>query len=178
MYEEHFGLSGSPFRLNPDPNFYFGSESHNKAIAYLHYGLKQAEGFIVITGPIGAGKSMVISHLIDQLDQSNVIAAELLTSNIEPSELLRHILSSFRVEAAGEGRAAELEAFEDYLFDQLNAGRRALLIVDEAQNLPHETLEELRMLSNIDYEGTPLFQVFLVGQPEFRKTMAADEMEQ
>ncbi len=178
MYEEHFSLSGAPFKLNPDPKFFFGSRSHNKAMAYLHYGLKQAEGFIVITGPIGSGKTMVISQLLDQLTSTNVIAAQLLTSNIAPEELLDHILSAFRIEPEGEGRTGKLEAFEDYLFDQLNRGRRVLLIMDEAQNLPFETLEELRMLSNIDYDGTPLFQVFLVGQPEFRDLLQTQRLEQ
>ncbi len=178
MYEEYFGLSGPPFKLNPDPKFFFGSRSHNKAMAYLHYGLKQAEGFIVITGPVGAGKSMVIGHLLDQLDRSNIVAAQLLTSNVGPDELLEHILSAFRIEPEGEGRTGQLEAFEDYLFDQLHRGRRVLLIMDEAQNLPHKTLEELRMLSNLDYDGTPLFQVFLVGQPEFRDTLTSEKMEQ
>ncbi|MAW81050.1 MAG: ATPase [Parvularcula sp.] len=178
MYEEYFGLSDAPFRLNPDPRFFYGSRSHNKAMAYLHYGLKQAEGFIVITGPVGAGKSMVISHLLDQLNSSNIVAANLLTSNVEPEDLLSQILSAFRIEPEGEGRTGEIEAFEDYLFDQLNRGRRVLLIIDEAQNLPFKTLEELRMLSNIDYEGTPLFQVFLVGQPEFRTIMEQPDMEQ
>lgn len=178
MYEEHFSLSGAPFKLNPDPKFFFGSRSHNKAMAYLHYGLKQAEGFIVITGPIGSGKTMVISQLLDQLASSNVVAAQLLTSNIAPEELLDHILSAFRIEPEGEGRTGKLEAFEDYLFDQLNRGRRVLLIMDEAQNLPFETLEELRMLSNLDYDGTPLFQVFLVGQPEFRDVLQSQRLEQ
>ncbi len=178
MYEEFFRLTDAPFRLNPDPRFFYGSRSHNKAMAYLHYGLKQAEGFIVITGPVGAGKSMVIGHLVDQLNASNVVAANLLTSNIEPEDLLSQILSAFRIEPEGEGRTGEIEAFEDYLFDQLNRGRRVLLIIDEAQNLPFKTLEELRMLSNIDYEGTPLFQVFLVGQPEFRAIIEAPDMEQ
>jgi general secretion pathway protein A len=178
MYEEYFGLTGAPFKLSPDPKFFFGSRSHNKAMAYLHYGLRQAEGFIVITGPVGAGKSMVIGHLLNQLDRSNIVAAQLLTSNVEPDELLDHILSSFRIEPEGEGRTGQLEAFEDYLFDQLNRGKRVLLIMDEAQNLPLKTLEELRMLSNIDFDGTPLFQVFLIGQPEFRETLAGANMEQ
>lgn len=178
MYEEYFGLSAQPFRLNPDPKFFFGSKSHNKAMAYLHYGLKQGEGFIVITGPIGSGKSMIIGHLVDQLTQSNVMAAHLLTSTIEPADLLGQILSAFRIEPENEGRTGELEAFEDYLFDQLNRGRRVLLVIDEAQNLPLATLEELRMLSNIDYDGTPLFQVFLVGQPEFKDILASPNLEQ
>ncbi|NWG72499.1 MAG: AAA family ATPase, partial [Parvularculaceae bacterium] len=178
MYEEYFGFSGPPFRLNPDPKFFFGSRSHNKAMAYLHYGLRQGEGFIVITGEIGAGKSMLIGHLIDQLDRSNVVAANLLTTNVESDALLSHILSAFRIEPSGAGKSAELDAFEDFLYDQMNRGRRVLLIVDEAQNLPFRTIEELRMLSNMDYEGTPLFQVFLVGQPEFREKLAGPNMEQ
>jgi putative secretion ATPase (PEP-CTERM system associated) len=178
MFEERFSFSGSPFRLAPDPKFFFGSKSHNKAMSYLHYGLRQAEGFIVITGEIGAGKTMLIGHLLDQLDRSNVVAANLLTPNLEAADLLSHILSAFRIEAAGEGKASEIEAFEDFLFDQLNHGRRVLLVVDEAQNLPLKTLEELRVLSNMEYDGTPLFQVFLIGQPDFRETMARADMEQ
>lgn len=178
MYEEYFSFAGSPFRLNPDPKFFFGSKSHNKAMAYLHYGLRQAEGFIVITGEIGAGKSMLIGHLLDQLDRTNVVAANLLTSNLEPATLLAHVLSAFRIEPANTGKSAELEAFEDFLFDQMNRGRRVLLIVDEAQNLPARTIEELRMLSNMDYDGTPLFQVFLIGQPEFRAILSKPDMEQ
>lgn len=178
MYEEFFNLSGSPFRLAPDPKFFFGSKSHNKAMAYLHYGLRQAEGFIVITGEIGAGKSILIGHLLDQLDRSNVIAANLLTPNLEPADLLSHVLSAFRIEPSGHGKTAEIEAFEDFLFDQMNHGRRVLLVVDEAQNLPRKTLEELRVLSNLNYDGTPLFQAFLVGQPDFRETMARSDMEQ
>ncbi len=178
MYEEFFSFQGSPFRLAPDPKFFFGSKSHNKAMAYLHYGLRQAEGFIVITGEIGAGKSILIGHLLDQLDRSNILAANLVTPNLSPEDLLSQILSAFRIEPAAKGRSAEIEAFEDFLFDQMNHGRRVLLVVDEAQNLPLKTLEELRVLSNLNYEGTPLFQVFLVGQPDFRETMARSDMEQ
>lgn len=178
MYESFFNLSDQPFKLNPDTRFFFGSRSHNKAMAYLHYGLRQAEGFIVITGEIGAGKSILIGHLVDQLDRSNVIAAHLLTPNLKAEDLLPHILSAFNIEPAGDGKTAEIEAFEDFLFDQMNRGRRVLLIIDEAQNLPVETLEELRILSNLDYDGTPLFQVFLVGQPDFKPIIAAENMEQ
>lgn len=178
MYEEFFSFSGSPFRLAPDPKFFFGSKSHNKAMAYLHYGLRQAEGFIVITGEIGSGKTMLIGRLLDQLDRSNVLAANLVSPNLAPEDLLSHILSAFRIEPAGAGKTAEIEAFEDFLFDQMNHGKRVLLVVDEAQNLPLKTLEELRVLSNLEYDGTPLFQVFLVGQPDFRETMARPDMEQ
>ncbi|MEM9263040.1 MAG: AAA family ATPase, partial [Pseudomonadota bacterium] len=141
MFLEHFGFSSEPFKLTPDPRFFYGSKSHNKAMAYLHYGLRQGDGFIVVTGEIGAGKSMLITHLLDQVDRTNIIAADLITPNLQPNELLSHILSAFRIEPAADGPTAEIEAFEDFLFDQLNRGRRVLLIVDEAQNLPKETLE-------------------------------------
>lgn len=178
MVEEYFGFSGPPFKLSPDTKFFFGSKSHTKAMAYLHYGLRQAEGFIVITGEIGAGKSMLIEHMQDQLNRSNVSVAHLLTTNLEPQDLLSHILSAFKIEAAGSGRSAELEAFEDFLYDNVNRGCRVLLVVDEAQNLPVPTIEELRMLTNINHQGTPLFQVFLVGQPEFRDVLSQENMEQ
>ncbi len=178
MVEEYFGFSSAPFKLSPDARFFFGSKSHTKAMAYLHYGLRQAEGFIVITGEIGAGKSMLIGHMLEQLSDNNVLAAHLLTSQLAPEDLLPHILSSFQIESQSPGRASELEAFEDFLYDNVNRGRRVLLVVDEAQNLPLETIEELRMLTNINYQGTPLFQVFLVGQPEFRSVIARPDMEQ
>ncbi|MEO0851010.1 MAG: XrtA/PEP-CTERM system-associated ATPase [Pseudomonadota bacterium] len=178
MIEDHFGFSAQPFKLSPDTKFFFSSASHTKAMAYLHYGLRQAEGFIVITGEIGAGKSLLIEHMFDQINESAVSAAHIVTSSVEPEHLLGQVLSAFQIEPAGTGRTAELEAFEDFLFDNVNRGRRVLLVVDEAQNLPSQTIEELRMLTNINHRGTPLFQVFLVGQPEFRQTLARADMEQ
>ncbi|MEM1193187.1 MAG: XrtA/PEP-CTERM system-associated ATPase [Pseudomonadota bacterium] len=178
MIEDYFGFSAQPFKLSPDTKFFFSSASHTKAMAYLHYGLRQAEGFIVITGEIGAGKSLLIEHMFDQINASSVSAAHIVTSSVEPDQLLAQVLSAFQIEPAGTGRTAELEAFEDFLFDHVNRGRRVLLVVDEAQNLPSRTIEELRMLTNINHRGTPLFQVFLVGQPEFRQTLARADMEQ
>ena len=178
MVEEFFGLSGPPFKLSPDAKFFFGSKSHTRALAYLQYGLRQAEGFIVITGEIGAGKSMLIEHMIGQLNSTSVSAATLLTTNLAACDLLPHILSAYQIEAETDTRAGQLQAFEDFLVDSVNQGSRVLLIVDEAQNLPLATLEELRMLTNINYQGAPLFQVFLVGQPEFRDVLTEPNMEQ
>lgn len=178
MIEEAFGLEGPPFKLSPDPKFFFGSRSHNKAMAYLHFGLQQAEGFIVITGEIGAGKSMLIGHLLDQLDRKKVTAATIVTSRMEAEDVLSYVLGAFRIEPTSQGRAAQLEAFQEFLLEQFDQGRRVLLIIDEAQNLPKRTIEELRMLSNIDRDGAPLFQMFLVGQPEFKTILSASDMEQ
>jgi len=178
MIEEAFHLSGSPFRLSPDPTFFFASRSHKKALAYLRYGVQQAEGFIVITGEIGAGKSMLIAQLLNELDESRIAAAHLVTSSIEAHDIVRFILAGFKIKTASESRAAQIEAFEEFLIAQHRARRRVLLVVDEAQNLPRQTIEELRMLSNINYDGEPLFQIFLVGQPEFRDTLGDPALEQ
>ena len=178
MYKEKFGFSDEPFKPSPDPKFFFGSKTHNKAMAYLHYGLRQGEGFIVITGAVGAGKSMLISHLLDQVDSTKIVVADLITPNLQPNDLLAHILSAFRVEATQEGAGAEIEAFKEFLLDQMNRGRRAVLIVDEAQNLPRDTLEKLRVLSNLHHDGAPLFQVFLIGQPALKEIVSGDGMGQ
>lgn len=175
MYEDYFSLSGPAFRLSPDPKFFFGSQTHNKAMAYLYYGLKQAEGFIVVTGDVGAGKTILIGHLMDQLHYSAVTAAHLQASDPHPDALLPQILSAFGVERE---RQDGLDAFERFLFEELKRGRHVLLIVDEAQNLPLETLEKLRALSSIDYDGTPLFQVFLIGRPEFSNRLSEPSMAQ
>ena len=178
MIEETFNFTTSPFRLSPDPRFFFGSRSHRKALAYLKYGVQQGEGFIIITGEIGAGKSILIGQLLSELDEREVAAAHLVTSSIEASDIVRFILAGFKIKPQGESRPAQIAAFEEFLLEQHRARRRVLLIVDEAQNLPLQTIEELRMLSNIHYDGQPLFQIFLVGQPEFRETLAAAELEQ
>ena len=153
MYKEKFGFSEEPFKPSPDPKFFFGSKTHNKAMAYLHYGLRQGEGFIVITGAVGAGKSMLISHLLDQVDSTKIVVADLITPNLQPNDLLAHILSAFRVEATQEGAGAEIEAFKEFLLDQMNRGRRAVLIVDEAQLLRQAALElrvDLRLAQGLD----------------------------
>ena len=162
MYEDYFSLSGPAFRLNPDPAFFFGSRTHNKAMSYLHYGLKQGEGFIVITGEAGAGKTVLVNYLIGQVKLSGVTAALLSAPNAAPDDMLPQILAAFGVDGGG-AQTDMLEAFERFLFEELTRGRRVLLIADEAQNLPPETLDKLRVLSNINYEGTPLLQIFLAG---------------
>lgn len=178
MYEGYFSLSGPAFRLSPDPKFFFGSQTHNKAMAYLYYGLKQAEGFVVITGDVGAGKTILIGHLMDQLHYSAVTAAHLQASDPRPDALLPQVLSAFGADRERQDGMGDLDVFERFLFEELKRGRHVLLVVDEAQNLPLETLEKLRALSSIDYDGTPLFQVFLIGRPEFSDRLREASMVQ
>ncbi|MCI4661241.1 MAG: XrtA-associated ATPase [Neomegalonema sp.] len=178
MYEEFYGFTASPFRLTPDSRFYFISEGQRKAMSYLQYGLYQGEGFIVITGAVGMGKSMLIGELFAQLEGEQIIAAQIGTTQVEADDALRLICDSFGVERENDEKATLLGALEQFLITQYEVGRRVLLVVDEAQNLPMRTLEELRMLSNFAIAGQPLFQCFFVGQPQFLATLAHPDLAQ
>ncbi len=178
MYESHFGLTGPPFRLNPDPSFYYGSKGHSHALAYLKYGLHQGEGFIVVTGEIGAGKTTVVRMLLEELDTTSVVAAQIVSTQLQSGELLRSILTAFGVPAARDSKAHVIATLEAFLTTVAAEGRRALLIVDEAQNLQREAIEELRMLSNFQLGNHALLQSFLVGQPELRLLLKSRAMEQ
>lgn len=178
MYESHFGLSGSPFRLVPDPSFYFDSRTHANALAYLKFGVFQAEGFIVVTGEVGAGKTTLVRTLLDELSSDEVVAAHVVTTRLDPEDLLRSTLVAFGIPAAGPTKAEVLSTLEGFLTAVTANGKRALLVVDEAQNLSHEAIEELRMLSNFQIGNRPLLQSFLVGQPELRKVVQDPRLEQ
>ncbi len=178
MYTSFFKLSGKPFQLNPDPAFFYGSRGHRRAMAYLEYGLHQSEGFIVITGEIGAGKTTIVRSLFEQLDPERVVAANIVSTQIDADDMLRLVAAAFGVPSRNLDKAGLLLALETYLVSITAAGKRALLIVDEAQNLTPAAVEELRMLSNVQLEDHALLQSFLVGQPEFRDMMQHPEMQQ
>ncbi|RWX56085.1 XrtA/PEP-CTERM system-associated ATPase [Photobacterium chitinilyticum] len=177
MYESHFGLSDKPFKLSPDPRFFFSSPHHEKAASYLKYGLSQGEGFIVITGPIGTGKTTIARSLVASLDES-IVAVQIATTRLTPEELVRLVAAKFDIQVEGLGKAEILKRLEQYLLKLHQQQRRALLIVDEAQNLPPETVEELRMLSNFQLDDKPLIQSFLLGQEELKGIIELPEMEQ
>jgi putative secretion ATPase (PEP-CTERM system associated) len=178
MYESYFHLSGKPFQLNPDPSFFFGSRGHKRAFAYLEYGLYQSEGFIIITGEVGAGKTTIVRSLLEQLDPGKVIAAQLVSTQLEADDLLRAVAMAFGVQAQGSDKATLLTSLETYLRKATTDGKRALLVVDEAQNLSPRAVEELRMLSNFQRGDQALLQSFLVGQPELRELMQSPQMQQ
>ncbi len=172
MYEQFYGLGGRPFQLTPDPQFYFESVSHKKAMSYLGYGLAQGEGFIVITGEVGAGKSTLVAHLMERIDPAALTAAQVVTTALDGAEVVHVVAQAFGLAVEGHDKAAALGAIERFLQDEARAGRRCLLIVDECQNLDLTALEELRMLSNFQLGSHPLLQSLLLGQPEFRRTVA------
>lgn len=178
MYESFYGFKSKPFQLNPDPSFYYGSRGHRRAMAYLEYGLHQSEGFIVITGDVGAGKTTLVRSLLQRLDSTKVVAAHLVSTQIDADDILRLVAASFGLPAKNVEKADLLLQLEAFLVKLTAGGKRALLIVDEAQNLTPRAVEELRMLSNFQLEDHALLQSFLVGQPEFRLTMQSEHMQQ
>ncbi len=178
MYEAFYGLSSKPFQLNPDPNFYFASKQHRRAKAYLEYGVSRNEGFIVITGEIGAGKTMVLRSLIEGLHGSNVITGHLVTTQLGAEDTLRMVGAAFGFRVKDVPKSELLITLEAFLISQTSKGKRCLLVVDEAQNLTPRAVEELRMLSNFQFGNQALLQSFLVGQPEFREILQQPEMEQ
>ncbi|HZG47429.1 MAG TPA: AAA family ATPase [Allosphingosinicella sp.] len=178
MYIEHYGLSGPPFQLTPDARFWFASRTHRKAMAYLGYGLAQAEGFIAITGEIGAGKSTLAAHLLAKIDRARLNAVEIVSTQVEGDDMLRLVAQRLGIATEGAAKAQLLERVEERLEDEYRGGKRTLIIVDEAQNLPVSALEELRMLSNFQLAGRALVQILLLGQPEFRDRIAAPGLEQ
>ncbi|MFP5405546.1 MAG: XrtA/PEP-CTERM system-associated ATPase [Gammaproteobacteria bacterium] len=179
MYESFYGLTGKPFQLSPDPGFFFRSRGHRRAMAYLEYGLHQAEGFIVVTGEVGAGKTTLVQQLLQRLPVDNVVPVQIVTTQLDAEDLLRVVASSFGLPTDTSDKSTLLIRLEQHL-RRLNAeGRRALLIVDEAQNLGARAIEELRMLSNFQAGERALLQSFLIGQPELRSIlMQRPEMSQ
>ncbi|TMM50023.1 XrtA/PEP-CTERM system-associated ATPase [Qipengyuania marisflavi] len=179
MYEDFYGFSERPFQLTPDPAFYFESVTHKKALSYLGYGLNQGEGFVVITGEVGAGKSTLVAHLKQKLEDDQMTVGEVVTSALDGEEMIHVAARSFGLDVGGNDKAGALAAIELFLHEEARNGRRVLLIVDEAQNLSISALEELRMLSNFQLGSHPLLQTLLLGQPEFKHLLAqSDELEQ
>ncbi len=178
MYDQFYGFEGRPFQLTPDPHFYFESATHRKALSYLGYGLAQGEGFIVITGDIGAGKTTLVGHLMATIDPARLTAVKIVSTQVGGDDMLRLTAQSFGLQVDGMPKAQILRQVESYLHGQARAGRRSLLIVDEAQNLSVSAIEELRMLSNFQLGGHSLLQIFLLGQPEFRDLMKSPHLEQ
>jgi general secretion pathway protein A len=178
MYTGFYKLQGLPFQLSPDPRFFYGSSGHQKAMAYLTYGLHQGEGFIIVTGDIGAGKTTLVGHLFSNLDATKFIAAKLVTTQLEADDTLRMVAAAFGIPQEGADKSQLLRRIESFLVATHKSGKRSLLVIDEVQNLSVRALEELRMLSNFQIGGKALLQSFLLGQPQFRATLASDGLEQ
>ncbi len=180
MYKNFYKLTKNPFQQNADPAFFFDSASHKRAKSYLRYGLAQGEGFVVVTGEPGTGKTMLVKELAQFLKQENLVCiGSLVTSNVGAEDTLRLLAATFGIfYELDDSKATLLNRIETFFKDKAKQGKRVLLIVDEAQNLPKQSIEELRMLSNFEWEGKIIFQTFLLGQEELGKTLFSPDMEQ
>ncbi|GAB6059652.1 XrtA/PEP-CTERM system-associated ATPase [Desulfonatronum parangueonense] len=177
MYESFFGLLNKPFELLPNPDFLYQSKSHRRAMTYLDYGIKARAGFILITGEIGSGKTTIIRDLIKKkLDR--VILSKVFNTKVSSEQLISMINDDFGLSVDGKDKIALLRELNEFLIEQFARDMQPVLIVDEAQNLSSELLEEVRMLSNLETDQAKLLQIILVGQPELKKILASPEMRQ
>jgi general secretion pathway protein A len=178
MYTEFYQLTDQPFQLTPDHRFFFGSSVHKRAMAHLTFGLSQGEGFIIITGDVGAGKTTLMGHLLNTLDSDRYVSGTIVTTQLGGDDMLRMVASAFDIDNENADKATLLQRIEAR-FKSLSAeGKHCLLMVDEVQNLSFQALEELRMLSNFQVDGKALLQSFLLGQPQFRRTLASQDLDQ
>ncbi len=177
MFLEHLGLADMPFRLTPDDRYYFASSEHRRALSHLLFGLAQSEGFVVITGEVGAGKTTLVERLIAQLTQSTYRIASISTTQLDPDDSLRLIAAEFGLATAGDKATLLLRLKESWWADR-SRGRHALIVIDEAQNLSKPTLEGLRMLANMAERGQALVQIVLLGQPQFRDMLSNPDLDQ
>jgi general secretion pathway protein A len=178
MYESFYKLRAKPFQLSPDPRFFFNSRGHKRALSYLRYGIRQGEGFIIITGDVGTGKTTLVTALFKAIERENVVAAQVVTTNLQADELLRVVANAYGLKTDRVGKATLLRNLEAFFKACTQEGKRVLLVVDEAQGLPAKSIEELRMLSNFNLNGRALLQTFMLGQREFRTTMRSEGFEQ
>ncbi len=178
MYEQFYGFSARPFQLSPDASFFFSSSTHKRALAYLRYGIEQGEGFVVVTGDVGTGKTTLVARLFQALDPDSMVAARLVSTQIQADDMLRLVAAEYGLQFERLSKASLLHKLEKYFRACVQEGKRVLLVVDEAQNLNKRTIEELRMLSNFQWKGRPLVQSLLLGQREFRTMMRSEGLEQ
>ena len=179
MYEDFYGLEGKPFHLSPEPRFFFESQGLSRALAYLHYGIEQGEGFVVMTGDIGTGKTTLARMLYEELQRSrDMLVVQISVTECTANELLQMVSDAFGLEHERRTKASVLRRLFEFLRTRYQAGKRTLLLVDEVQNLPPSALETLRALSNLQVDDKALIQIILLGQAEFRHTLNADTLQQ
>jgi len=177
MYEHFYGFKRKPFQLLPNPDFLFHSKKHDLALTHLEYGIYDRAGFIVITGEVGTGKTTLLNFLLRTLKKDLPIVY-LSQTCLTPEEFLRNVCQELSLPHAGKGKPELIELFGKFLVEQFRQGRHVILILDEAQNLPLETLEEIRMLSNLDAGSENLLQIILVGQAELRDKLRWEGLRQ
>ncbi|MDD5436959.1 MAG: AAA family ATPase [Candidatus Omnitrophica bacterium] len=177
MYREFFGLKEKPFNVTSDPNFLFFSRVHKEAFSHILYGIKERKGFMEITGEVGAGKTTLCRAILNQFD-ANTKSAFIFNSNLPDLQLLQCILEDLGIVVTQRTKASMLRQLNNFLLDELVKGNNVILVIDEAQNLKPSTLEEIRMLSNLETDTQKLFQIILVGQPELKDKINSPRLKQ
>ncbi len=178
MYELFYGFKEKPFRLLADPSFLYLSKKHELALTYLEYGLSEQAGFIVITGEVGSGKTTLIKYLINKLDKRSIKTALIFNTNITPKEFLEIIAREWNITGLNKDKTDLYDGIYNFLIHEYESRNSVLLIIDEAQNLSDATLEEIRMLSNVNDEKQPLLHIILLGQPNLRDRLNQRNLEQ
>jgi general secretion pathway protein A len=177
MYAEFYGLTRPPFEMTPDPTFLFLGEAHREGLATLVYGVRARKGFVLLTGEVGTGKTTLLHALLGQLE-SNTASAYIFNPRVDPLDFFRLLFDDFGIEEKCTTKAEYLLALNHFLIERLEKDETALLIIDEAQNLSPEMLEEVRLLSNLETPSSKLLQIMLVGQPELAEILEAPELRQ
>jgi len=177
VYNEYFGFDKMPFNTTPDSRFFFPSSKHAEALASLIYAVSERKGFVVITGEVGAGKTTVCRMLLNRIEPNTKVVL-ITNTNITSDEILEIVCQQLGMDSSGKDKARRIQMLNSYLLEQLTQGAAVLLIIDEAQNLSSEVLEEVRMLSNLETEREKLLQVLLLGQPELRRRLHLPELKQ
>lgn len=177
MYESFYGLKEKPFNLTPDPDYLYMSPGHENAYSHLEYAIQESKGFVVVTGEVGSGKTTLINYLLRKVPQA-IHVGIINNTFVQPRELLKMICHEFELQTEDADKTVLLTRFYNYLLEQYAKRERVILIIDEAQNLPERSLEEIRMLSNLESEKHHLIQMILVGQPQLKEKLRRKRMEQ
>ena len=177
MYNSYFNLQLKPFDLLPDPKFIYLSKSHKKALTYLDYGIRERSGFVLLTGEVGSGKTTLIRNLLDK-HYEHAVLSKIFNTCVTSEQMLVMINDDFGIDTDGKNKVALIRDLNTFLVEQYAKGNQPILIIDEAQNLSPQLLEEVRMLSNLETSDSKLLQIILVGQPELRATLSAPELRQ
>jgi len=178
MYKRFYGLQKNPFEITPDPSFLFPTKKHNEALAAMYYGVRRRKGFVVMTGEVGTGKTLLVRCLLQILSQANVAYAYIFNPRLTPIEFLQYIAGDFRLPIAGKSKSEFLLTLSSYVISRHQKGLTTVLVVDEAHHLSTEVLEEIRLLTNLETAQAKLLQILLVGQPELDEKLDCADLRQ
>jgi len=178
MYKDFYNLKRNPFEITPDPSFLYATKRHNEALAALYYGVRRRKGFVVITGEVGTGKTLLVRCLLEVLHRANIAYAYVFNPRLSATEFLQYIAGDFRLPTAGKSKSELLLGLSDYLIARYRQNLTTVLVADEAHHLSAELLEEIRLLTNLETPREKLLQILLVGQPELDEKLDSVDLRQ